>query len=438
LRRLEDKYHDVLAVIGVHSAKFMAERSEAGLRHAVRRHEIRHPVVNDADFRVWSQYAVRAWPTLYFVSPGGKIVFKHEGELDFESFDRVLSMMVDEYDSLGLLDRRPLHNEREESPEGILSYPGKVLADATTDTLFIADTNHNRILETSLDGRIRREWGDGEAGIVDGDQRSARFNHPQGMALHGGNLYVADTENHAVRALRLEGGVVETIAGTGDQAHSYAPSGAPGKHAALSSPWDVCVVYDVLYIAMAGTHQIWSLELSSGLVRPFAGSGREGIEDGPISQAGLAQTSGLTTDGARLYFADSETSAIRWVDVASGLVQTIVGLGLFEFGDEDGVGDAVRLQHPLDVECHEGALYFADTYNNKIKKLDPTSRASHTWLGSGERGLMDGLNVSASFNEPSGLSAADGTLYIADANNHAIRAADLETGVVSTIEITEL
>ncbi len=438
MRKVEEKYHDVLAVVGVHSAKFPAERIEAGLRDAVRRYEIQHPVVNDADFRVWSEYAVRAWPTLYFVDPKGKVVGRHEGELPFETFDALLTAMVEEYDAQGLLDRRPLRFQQEAAPRGPLAFPGKVLADEETGTLFVADTNHNRILEMSLEGVLRRVWGSGEQGFGDGDAVSATFNHPQGMAVRGRELYVADTENHAVRLLRLDTGTVETVAGTGEQARAYAPGGVRGRQAELSSPWDLEIVNDVLYIAMAGMHQIWAMELASGLVRPFAGSGREGIEDGPASQAWLAQTSGLSTDGALLYFADSETSAIRVADPASGSVTTLVGVGLFEFGDVDGVGGQARLQHPLDVEYHGGELFVADTYNHRIKRLSPGTRRVTSWLGSGEIGGEDGPRAAARFNEPSGLSSANGRLYIADTNNHAIRVADITSGAVTTLEVRGL
>ncbi len=438
LRRLEKQYKDEIVVLGIHSAKFPAERVEAGLRDAVRRYEIHHPVANDADFEVWSSYAVRAWPSLYFIDPRGKVVGKHEGELPYESFEELISAMVEEYDDQGLLDRSPRAFKLEELPTGPLAFPGKLLADAETGTLFVADTNHNRIVQATLDGEVVRVWGSGEQGFSDGDASTATFNHPQGMALRGDELYVADTENHAVRLLRLDTGAVRTVAGTGEQARSYAPRGARGREAALSSPWDLSIVNDVLYIAMAGTHQIWALELSGMLVRPFAGSGREGIQDGPASQAWLAQPSGLATDGNLLYFADSETSAIRVANPSSGKVDTLVGIGLFEFGDEDGTGGQARLQHPLAVSWHDGLLLVGDTYNHKVKKLDPSTRTVSSWLGSGEPDMQDGTGPTASFHEPSGLSVGSGRLYIADTNNHAIRVADLASGEVTTLKLRGL
>jgi sugar lactone lactonase YvrE len=277
--------------------------------------------------------------------------------------------------------------------------------------------------------------GRGTAGFTDGDFFSAEFNHPQGMALDGEVLYVADTENHAVRKVDLARQTVETLAGTGKQARAFNVAGR-GKAAALNSPWDLVFHQGVLYVAMAGFHQLWALDPRTGEARPYAGGGREGRVDGPLRSAALAQPSGIATDGQKLYFADSEASAIRAADLSpQGHVETFVGLGLFEFGDRDGTGEKVRLQHPLGVACHDGVLYVADTYNNKIKRLDPATRACTTFLGQGAAGYRDGAEPL--FHEPGGLSVAGGQLYIADTNNHALRVADLATREVTTLTLKQ-
>jgi DNA-binding beta-propeller fold protein YncE len=256
------------------------------------------------------------------------------------------------------------------------------------------------------------------------------------MALDGTALYVADRENHAIRRVDLPSRQVTTVAGTGRPGHSRTARG-PGRSIALSSPWDVAVSRGTLYIAMAGPHQLWALDLASGEVRPHAGSGREELQDGPLGQAELAQPSGLATDGTRLYFADSETSAIRTADLdPAGQVRTLVGTGLFDFGDTDGEADAARLQHPLGVAVHAGKVYVADTYNHKVKVVEPGSRKVATLLGDGTPGHADGEK--ARFFEPGGLSVAGDRLYVADTNNHAIRVADLATGRVSTLALKGL
>ena len=438
LRKLEQKYAGELAVVGVHSAKFNAEKSTDNVRRAILRYEIEHPVINDADFIVWQQYAVRAWPTLMFIGPDGKVVGKHEGEFPIEALDNLLATMIDEYDRTEEIDRRPLGFalESEKESQRPLSFPGKVLA--SEHGLFISDSNHNRIVWTDLEGNVRAIIGSGERGLKDGAANDARFYDPQGCDLDWPRLYVADTKNHAIRQIDLESLSVRTLAGTGLQSRGFHPGGN-GRFVALNSPWDVIKVGDYLYIAMAGFHQLWKLNLNSRETSVHAGNGRERIVDGPLAQAELAQPSGIATDGQTLFFADSETSSIRSAAInPMGSVKSIVGLDLFTFGDVDGIGKDVRLQHPIGVELYDGALWVTDTYNNKIKRLEPVTGACQSVFGSGTAGHEDGPAEEASFFEPAGLSAFDGKLYIADTNNHAIRVADMRSMQVTTLQVTGL
>ena len=347
--------------------------------------------------------------------------------------------MVDQFDRKSLIDRRSMKFklEREKEWERPLSFPGKVLAESTLRRLFVADSNHNRLLITDLLGRVQEVVGSGERGLKDGDFAQAAFNDPQGMTLvqGGEKLCVADTKNHAIREVDLARRTVTTIAGTGEKAGMF-HNGGRATSTALSSPWDLALHGTTLYIAMAGFHQLWRFELDTGEIRPHAGSGRERIVDGPLSFAQLAQPSGIVTNGRKLYFTDSETSAIRMADLESdGSVATIVGQDLFTFGDLDGTGDEVRLQHPLGIDIHDGVLFIADTYNNKVKRIFPNTRGAITLLGNGEAGFKDGLGTQAEFHEPGGLSISNGKLFVADTNNHAIRVAELDSQQVSTLEL---
>ena len=438
LRKMEKKYADELVVVGVHSAKFPNEKPAENLMKAVQRYELEHPVINDIDMQVARAYQFRAWPTLWFIDPRGKLIGKHEGELPFESFDDLLGRMIAEFDEAGLMDRTSLGLMPGQRPNTTLSFPGKVLADPVGDRLFIADSNHNRIVITSLTGAAKDVVGTGVEGMADGGFDSVALNHPQGMALVGETLYVADTENHAIRKVDLLARTVQTVAGTGEQGFVRQGRG-PGPEMELSSPWDLAFQDGTLYIAMAGTHQLWSMTLADGMVGVYAGTGQESLSDGPLASATLAQPSGITSDGTKLYFADSETSSIRSAGLdPAGRVQTIVGLDLFVFGDVDGADHRVRLQHPIGITSFNGALYVADTYNHKIKRVLPATRSAFTLLGTGEAGHRDGPGSQALFSEPSGLSIADGKIYVADTNNHQVRVADLESGEVTTLEVTVL
>jgi DNA-binding beta-propeller fold protein YncE len=443
LKRLEAEYPDELVVIGVHSAKFTQEGDTENIRQIILRYGLEHPVVNDKDFRVWSIWGANAWPTLFLIDPAGNVVGVHSGEGVYPLFKPVIESLVQEFDRTGQPDRTPLERklEREGLPASVLSFPGKVLAAAGRDRLFVADTNHQRVLVVQLSsGRVLQSFGSGRTGLHDGPAAEASFWNPQGMALSadGSTLYVADTDNHAVRRIDLGAGQVTTLVGTGQQARQYPPAAGQAPNVELTSPWDLALDGQVLYIAMAGSHQIWRINLTSGLTEPFAGSGREGTLDGPLDSAELAQPSGLALDGAgRLYFADSEGSSIRWAEIAGAHPQvgTLAGSGtsLFDFGDVDGIGNQARLQHPLGVALAGDQLYVADTYNSKIKRVDLGTLETTTFLGGGH-GWRDGTDPQ--FYEPGGLSFDGGRLYVADTNNHAIRIVDPDTGDTSTLVIS--
>lgn len=465
-------------MIGVHSAKFPAEQITANLREAVQRHGIAHPVVNDARHGVWRSYAIRAWPTVLLVDPLGRIVQSRAGEVMADELAGPIEALIAEHAAAGTLRRGPLAapgdgatgdggtgesasaepgtGERasvdpdavptpalEAPPPERLRYPAKLHA-ALVDgeaRLYVADTGHHRILELALDAeglgaRLLRVFGLGEAGLVDGAAAQARFHGPHGLDLQAGTLYVADTENHALRAVDLATGEVRTLAGTGEKAHGRFILGAPTE-TPLRSPWAVLAVEHLLFVAMAGSHQIWVL-IEERELGPFAGSGREALIDGPRAQAGFNQPSDLALGMNHLFVADAEASAVRAIRLDEDPeVFTLVGTGLFDFGDRDGVAGEVLLQHPAGLAFGGGHIYIADSYNHKLKLLDPRTARVTTLAGSGEPGHADGPFAEARLFEPEGIAVLGERLYVADTNNHAIRVADLAAGRLETLRIRE-
>ena len=415
LKTLEQRFPDELVVIGVHSAKFANEKLTENLKRILVRYEIEHPVANDANLEIWRRYGAQAWPTRVIIDPDGNLVGTAMGEGNLEGFVNAIRSVVRVFDETGAINRAPLplQLERLRHQDQPLLYPGKVLADASSGRLFIADSNHNRIVVATLEGKLVEVIGSGLQGDNDGIFSQARFNRPQGLVLEGNQLYVADTENNQVRVVDFDARAVHTVAINTD----------------LKSPWDLALRTGILIVAMAGTHQLWVIDLLNDQAYPYAGTGEEARRDGAINAAAFAQPSGLAIDrstgGNTLYVADAESNTIRAVQLPPiNMVTTIAGGDLFEFGDKDGKGDHVRLQHPLGVAAADGRVFIADTYNHKIKMLDPSSGKVSTFA--------------TGFDEPGGLSIAGNTLFVADTNAHAIRTVDLTSRRVATLAIEGL
>jgi NHL repeat len=421
LRKLESKYPEELAVIGVHSGKYHAERVTGRILDASVRLGALHPVVNDRQFRVWRSYAASAWPTLAVIDPSGHVIGMHAGEFTAEMLMPFVDSVIEKARSDATLTSSSMHfpPDLPTMTPGDLRYPGKIAIDGSR--IAIADSGNNRVLVGTLsdDGsrvRVTHTAGTGNAGLVDG--KLPEFDSPQGLAFSGDKLFVADAGNHAIRVIDTGNGEARTLAGTGRQMRKRSDRDS----GAMSSPWDVALIGQTLFVAMAGTHQIWAVDAVAGTSRVHSGAGGEDIHDGPAGQALLAQPMGITVSGGRLYFADSESSAVRWSDPASGAVETVVGTGLFDFGDVDGSGNEVRLQHPQSVVAHPaGGLLVADSYNDCIKLIDVRAQTSTVWL----RGL----------HEPSGLACTQSHLYIADTNAHRIMSVNLTTRATTVLRI---
>ena len=444
LKYLEQKYPDELVVIGCHSAKFDNEKDTEAIRRAIVRYEIEHPVINDSEMTVWRKMGARSWPTLVLIDPEGNYCGYVSGEGNRELLDVIVEKLIAWHSAKGTLDRTPVtfDLEQDRMKSGPLKFPGKLLADTDSNRLFISDSNHNRIVVSTLDGKLIDVIGNGQIGAKDGSYSEASFDHPQGMALDDETLYVADTENHLLRTIDLKTKTVSTLAGTGMQDRRRT-SGGTLKSTALNSPWDLEIVNNTLFIAMAGPHQLWSHEIGSNDIGVFAGSGREDIIDGSLDQSALAQPSGISSDGKFIYVADSEGSSIRQVSVdPKGKVTTIVGAHdlpsgrtLFEFGDRDGVGSDARLQHPLGVHYSNGKVFVADAYNHKIKVIDVAKREVTTLSGTGTAGT----NLSPlQLHEPAGMTISGDMLFVADTNNHRIVTINLKTNQASPFEVVGL
>ena len=458
LRELEEQYRDVLVIVGVHSPKFVHEADPVALAAAVERYEVHHPVLDDPELVTWSAYTARAWPTLVVIDPEGYIVAQMAGEGHQSNVERLVRDLVAEHEAKGTLHRGGGPYVPPEPTAGTLRFPAKAVA-LPGGSLLVADAGHHSLAELDVDGEtLLRRIGSGERGLVDGGPGHARFSEPNGLtllpedvaAVAGYDVLVADTVNHALRGVRLSDGHVTTVAGTGTQylvGEPTVPSPLPGRtdlwrtdgaarrgtDVPLSSPWDVAwsPQTGTVLVAMAGNHQLWAFDPRTGAVEPVAGTMNEGLVDGDPREAWFAQTSGtaVAADG-RVWLADSEVSALRWIDPGTPVVEapapaaplvgaaaavraaagparpagpadawsgatvgTAVGAGLFDFGHRDGAADQALLQHPLGVAVlPDGSVVVADTYNGAVRRWAP-----------GSEGAGEVSTLATGLAEPSGI-----------------------------------
>lgn len=461
LRPLEEKYSDVLVTVGVHSPKFEHEADPVALAAAVERYEIHHPVLDDPELDTWKAYTARAWPTLVVIDPEGYIVAHLSGEGHADGLAVLIHELITEHEAKGTLHRGSGPYVAPEATSGTLRFPGKALflpagrgtseADASdAGTWLVTDTGHHRLVELGTDFQtVLRTYGSGTKGYADGPAAdvdsvapTARFNEPQGLVLlpenvaakAGYDVVIADSVNHRLRGLSLADGKATTLVGNGVQRLLETGPARVDEDAAgftgqltdhplevsLSSPWDVVwsTKLSAVLVAMAGTHQIFSFDPLTGAVAIVAGTGLEGLLDGPAHESWFAQPSGLAEDAdGNVWVADSETSALRKLaigDDGTVTVETAVGKGLFDFGFRDGEAAQARLQHPLGVTVlPDGSVAVADTYNGAVRRYDPAAGKVSTLA----RGLSEPSDVIVDHTQSAG---SEPLLVVVEANKHQL------------------
>ncbi|TLP78942.1 NHL domain-containing thioredoxin family protein [Nesterenkonia sphaerica] len=449
LRPLEAKYADVLVTVGVHSPKFEHEADPDALAAAVERYEIEHPVLDDPELITWQAYSARAWPTLVVVDPEGYIAASLSGEGHVAGLSSLVDELITEHEAKGTLHRGDGPYVAPEPVSRTLRFPSKAVPlhrelNGSAEGFLVADTGHHRIVQLDADlETVLDAWGSGEKGHADGAAAAAQFNEPQGLALLpesiaeqvGYDVVVADTVNHRLRGINATTGEVRTLAGNGVQRLLDAERtrtdqvigslGTAAQDISLSSPWDVLWSEELgaVVVAMAGTHQLFTFDPTSGDIGVYAGTGLEGLIDGAPEEAWFAQTSGLALDArGDLWIADAETSALRVLrtsaNIAAPAVETVIGEGLYDFGFRDGEPAQARMQHPLGVAAlPDGSVLVADTYNGAIRRY----KAEHT-AGDGTVVPAAVSTVARGLKEPSDvLLDADGsTLVVVETNAHQL------------------
>ena len=425
LKALEKQFGDNLLVIGVHSAKFAGERGSDRILAAAKRFGITHPVINDSQFHVWDAFKVEAWPTLILLSPDGAEFNRYAGEGHKDEIaDDITKALKDKPAAAPLTGLKAEANDK-----SVLSFPSRLGFASDTpwgELIFVADTGHNRLLGFDIKGNVKVTIGSGAEGAADGDFAKASFNHPRGFGVANDGIYVADTGNHLIRYIDFKAKTVTRVAGTGERGQDREAKDAPALQTALASPWDAKLLPDnkTLVIAVAGLHQLWALDTAKKTLSVLAGTGEENIKDGAASDAALAQPSGISVFGDDIYFVDAETSSLRVLG-KDGIVKTLIGTGLFDFGIVDGKYPKALMQHAQGLDAQRGRVVVADTYNNALRLYDADSQTLSTIK------LPEGALA-----EPGDVMQLNGRIYVADSTHNRIPVVVENGGSAETLELT--
>ncbi|HYD17510.1 MAG TPA: thioredoxin-like domain-containing protein [Patescibacteria group bacterium] len=425
LEKLEHEFGERLLIIGVHSAKFAGEKGSARILAAAKRFGLEHPVINDASFDVWDAFAVNAWPTLILLDTEGNETVRYAGEGHYKEIRTDISNALAGHKNNAATKLSELKAANENT--GTLNFPGRLGFAPDTpwgELLFVADSGHNRLLGLTLDGKVKVTIGSGAEGFKNGGFEEASFNQPRGFGVAKDGIYIADTLNHAIRFADFRTRNVSTVAGTGQQGYDRRIRDANALDTRLASPWDAKLLEDgrTLVIAMAGLHQLWTLDTVAGTVSALAGTGKESIDDGNALSASLSQPSGISVARDAVYFVDAETSSLRVLK--DGKVRTLIGTGLFDFGLLDGAYPRARMQHAQGLDANGGRVVIADTYNNALRLYDISSGKLSTLPL--EKGAVE---------EPGDVLQLNGKIFVADTNHHRIVTVDPVTGKTAPLAI---
>ncbi|MFT3762066.1 MAG: hypothetical protein QM761_05525 [Pseudoxanthomonas sp.] len=425
LAQWQARFGGRLQAIAVHVPRFDCERDPAFVRKQMRRNGVTLPVALDRDWIAWQQFGLRSWPTVLLIDAEGRLQAEAVGQDGLAELERIAASLCD---ALPPPHEDDVRGQPETHPEPRLPLRFPVGLAVGADRLFVADSSHHRVLECTLEGRVLRRFGMGTADFVDGDGELAAFRHPNGLALGRESLYVADLGNHALRRISLRTGQVDTLCGNGRPGETVEGEVRSPRDVALSQPTALIATDRELLLAQAGDNRIWRYDLAGCGLSVLAGSGQLDLRDGAGAMAAFAQPVGLAAVQQVLYVCDALGSAVRSLQLRSGLVQTLVGQGVWECGNADGPREQARLQYPQAIALSADApvLWIADAGNGCLRTLR---------LGGG---VLSTVKLPRPLDGPAGLAVSPGgKVWIAETNAHQILRFDPATGELARVPVDE-
>jgi len=450
-------------IIGVHSPKYEHEKNKNNVRHAIEEQSLPFTVVNDNGSQVWKHVGCQLWPTVIVFGPDALPIYIFEGENHVQHLENFLLSALAYYKST--VRSSPVKNAPGDlnassaAPKSAkFTYPSHLCV-TSHGQICISFAGSNQLILCEIDGKVIEVVGNGHPGMADGEIQQSEFDSPHGLAEFNSCIYIADTNNHAIRVFDPTSRRVLTLIGTGRLGNDKI-GGLKRSQQPIASPWDLCIVespFDhktILLISMAGQHQIWAYAfeetkwwndviLQKNSCSAIIGSGTEEERNDPQPMSACLAAprgicNGVMNGEPVLFIADSNSSSIRVVTLKDGNVANLVGgdeefENLYAFGDLDGSGRNAKLQHPLGVAFHypSAQLYVSDTFNNKLKRVDTkTLVCSSFFVTDTDTKKQRGETNSAKFSEPYGLAIFDHFMFVADKNNSHIKRIDLDKGTI--------
>lgn len=411
-------------MVAVNVPRFDHEREPRRAGKRLARSKFEFPVAHDADWVLWQHYGIEAWPTVVLLDAGGRVRERFVGDGQLREIDTAVSRLQAESTPRSFNAER-IEMRRGGEPMLPLRFPvGLALSG---NYLYVADSGHHRVLECDLSGRVLRQFGSGGSGFIDGPMELAAFNRPHGLCIERDTLYIADTGNHAVRRIQLRGGDIDTVVGAGRPGTPKEGPVADPRMVALDQPRAVSLAAGTLYIATAGDNRIWRFDLGAPGLSLVAGSGQLAVADGLRDTASFAEPTSLAAVQQAVYVCDAAGSAIRSTNAVSGKVATILGQDAWSHGNADGARADARLQQPQAIALDPGSpvLWIADSGNDSLRSLR---------LGGGE---LTTVQLPQRLHSPGGLAVADGVVWIADTDAHAVLRYDTRDGSLKHVPIGE-
>ena len=424
LANLRARHGDRLNVVAVNVPKFDHERDPRRVTKRLNRQKLEFPLAHDADWALWQHYGIDAWPTVVLIDGDGRVRERVVGDGQVRELDAHVARLQHETPPRPL-NLQPIELRRVGEPILPLRFP--VGLAVSGNYLYVADSGHHRVLECDQGGRVLRQFGSGGPGFIDGPQELAAFNRPHGLCLQRDLLYLADAGNHAVRRIQLRTGDISTLVGAGRPGTPEQGPVTDPRAVALDQPRAITVAGSHMVIATAGDNRLWRYDLGNPALTLLAGSGALGVVDGPAETAAFAEPVSLVAVQQVVYVCDAAGSAIRNANARSGQVSTLVGQDAWEFGQADGARTDARLQQPQAIALDPDApvLWIADSGNDQLRCLR---------LGGGE---LTTFALPQRLHGPSGLEVANGVVWIADTEAHAVLRLDTRDGALRHVPIGE-